>query len=508
MTTETLPYGNHPALRKGLAIIPVTDGLIIEGGDRRQHFTGAAATDVLGRLFPLLDGSTKVSSLSAQLGVTDDHVRQMLGLLAGLGFLEPEASEGDEETHVYLSRTTSVSYRSGNEARRFLGQLNILLATGPDLGARIAADLTASGVGSVGLLCTGLPEDCDLVVAYDDGHNLSEIVELCGPRGIPVLRCSSQAEMVEVGPKFGVGNTPCPSCLKGSDPIQAPAAIDGPVVDHIDLVSALVVTEVLATFGVGGPSNPHVLRRVQTGDLSEERFVVAPEADCDHCGGYAHVHGGVADLFLSYEWQVQATSWDLDRAEFQPAAPSPKRLLSEAADYASHPRCRLSDLSNPMLASLLSKTAGLQGGTNRRWAPTGGDLRSVDLFLISDTPPADLPGNIFRYLSETDELVAARRDRVSMTAMFEGTGLVEEGLIAAVVFCGSLWRLTAKYERFSCRLALLDAGCAAAQFSVMAQEYGLEARYAAGWDGRLTAALELDGRREFVTAVAGLYPKD
>jgi hypothetical protein len=56
---------NRPQVRSGLAVVPAPHGLIVEGSTRRHLLTGRAATEVLPRLLPLLDGTRDLAAVQA-----------------------------------------------------------------------------------------------------------------------------------------------------------------------------------------------------------------------------------------------------------------------------------------------------------------------------------------------------------------------------------------------------------------------------------------------------------
>lgn len=505
---QATSYGDSPALRRGLAIVPVDRGLIVEGGPRRQRFAGAAATDLLPRLLPLLDGSSTRSALLEQVGLSEHQLDQVLDLLADRGLLESGTRHEGDATDDYLSRTMPVgsAYSNAQSLRQHLDEQTVLIAAPAALRDDITADLRDSGIGTVGPFDGSSPPDGSLVIVYDDGELLERVVERCAPHGIAVLRCGSAGSFAEVGPRFLVGRTPCVDCFRHGYAEAFPTPPEASPMS-LRMLAALVAAEVLAIFHVGTASAPHFIRRTDTAELSDERYVVAPETDCPHCGIAGRRHGAAAEIFGSYEWQVQASPADSAVLGDPPVPTADQRFY--LTDYKTSPRRKLSELPVGGLASLLSWTVGLRdGGSGKRWPPTGGNLGSVELFVLTDQAWADLPGNVFKYNPLEEELVAARSDRVPLPSILEGTGLPADGLHSAVVFCGALWRLAPKYGLFASRLTHLDTGCATAQFGLLADEAGFEVRFAHGWTGQLAKSLELVEHREIVTAVAGVYRRE
>jgi SagB-type dehydrogenase family enzyme len=139
-----------------------------------------------------------------------------------------------------------------------------------------------------------------------------------------------------------------------------------------------------------------------------------------------------------------------------------------------------------------------------RWAPTGGNLASVELFAITGSQIFGLPGNVFKYDDQEHAVVAVRRDAVSLPELVAATDLAVEQADLLLVFVAALGRLGQKYGEFCLRLAHLDAGCAALQLAVVAPELRLKAAFAASWSPAVAAELELDPEAELVTAIAGI----
>jgi SagB-type dehydrogenase family enzyme len=505
MTMHVEVHVDAPALRRGLAIVSDGDGLIIEGGPSRQRFTGAAARDLLPRLLPLLDGSSTRAALCEQLTLHESQLDQVLALLADRGLLGSDAPTPGDATDDYLSRTapTGDGYRSVQEIRRDLGEQTVLIAAPPSIRDDIMADLKATGIGTVGLLGDDPPHRGSLVIVYDDGRSLEHVVDQCANHGVTVLRCAVRGDVAEVGPRFLAGKTPCVECFRRGYDEAFPAHTDTSAAT-LHMLAALVGGDVLATHRVGTSVAPHAMRRVDVAALAEDRYVVAPEPDCPYCGVGGERRDEATEIFGEYEWQMQATP--PESAAAGDASPPTADQRFYQTDYATSPRRALAELPDDALGSLLRWTVGPRDdGTGKRWAPTGGNLGSVELFVLTEQPWADLHGTVFKYDADSREIIATRSDRVPLPSMLAETGLATDGLYAAVVFCGALWRLVPKYGLFACRLTHLDTGCATAQFALLAQESGFDVRYARGWTGQLTQSLELVERREIVTAVVGLY---
>jgi SagB-type dehydrogenase family enzyme len=164
-----------------------------------------------------------------------------------------------------------------------------------------------------------------------------------------------------------------------------------------------------------------------------------------------------------------------------------------------------------VLATILARTAGFRPATDAvgrmpssRWAPSGGSMASVALYLSTETDLFALPGTIFRYDDIEHQVLSVRADRVTLARILEGTDLDAARTDVAIVLVGAVGRLRQKYDDFAWRLTHLDTGCAALQLRLVAAGYGLRTTFASTWPAHLAELLELDPLREVVTAVAGV----
>jgi SagB-type dehydrogenase family enzyme len=515
-STETL---QGPALRSGLAIVPVHGGVIVEGGARRQRFSGTSAADLLPRLLPLLDGTRDRPALCREFDLSEQALDHVLGLLDDRGLLEPEgAGQETGEVAAFFSRTAAIGwsqYPSGSAARRALRDWQVLISAPAPVLDLLSADLRSVGVGTV-TPWTGscVASQNSLVIVYEtEPDDLAAVVEACGPAGVPVLRCNIGTEAVEIGPWFDSGYTCCPDCFHRGHRHAFPQWTPRPPMLDTDtatsvLTSIVTVEVLLRTVWIGG-YGPRNLRCIDLGTRSESRYLVAPEGDCPRCALPQRVNS--ADTFATYEWHVQQIPSDLvpNKQSVPPpvADPTPVRI-----SYASCPRVPLSSVPDSddaaVFSRLMHRTVGRMPDSGRRWTPTGGDLGSVELFLLTDMGWPGLPGNVFKYDPDDDTLLAVRADHQAIADLLPGTGLPVDDIRGLMVFTGAVWRLAPKYGPFALRLTHLDSGCATTQLSLLAAETDLAVRFATGRYLQFTEALELDRRTEIVTAVAGIYPRE
>jgi SagB-type dehydrogenase family enzyme len=164
------------------------------------------------------------------------------------------------------------------------------------------------------------------------------------------------------------------------------------------------------------------------------------------------------------------------------------------------------------LSTLLMVTAGIRESDEQkvqRWTATAGNLGSVELFVIVHRVGGLQPG-IYFYQPEDHSLASFQQrgetpaiaDLMQRVAVIDSTQPPD----VLVVFTGAYHRLERKYGEFGYKLVNLDAGVAVSQFHFVAKSLGLISLTALRWaDDLIERQLNLEQRREQVTAVAALY---
>ena len=539
-------------LRRGLVAIPAGDALLIEGGQRRRLLRGGPMSSVLPcvpSLLPMLTGGCSAERICLETGLDPAVLGDLLRLLGDAGLLEraavtaPPGTGVAEQAETFLSRTASTAEdpaRSGGELSDELARSAVVILGPPAVGGQIAADLTDIGVGSVLYMEDArrippaawqtLRSATHRAVAIFDGALPGRTAEdpieaarrLSGP-GLPILRFAGDSTVLEIGPTFYGTHPACPSCFRRgyADLAMAPeagqgASPGGPDGPEAAVLAALVAGELTAQLSrLTVPAPPRRLTRITVPGYRAEYWDVTPEPGCDVCGISRGSAGAAAAE--TYEWlessePVGLASWRMSRgsAELRDYA----RRVATHDDMPTAPRLAVQDTSSERLdsaaATILSgSVAGghptvLPGSAARRAAPDG-DLTGVYPYLLTNGDLVDLPGHIFKYDSMSDELVAARADRIPLAAALDHTGLTPAQFSFAVVLVAAVGALRFQYRSAALRLAHLDAGQAAARLAAAAAACGREVTFAASWSGALADLLELDPAQEIIAAVAGIH---
>jgi SagB-type dehydrogenase family enzyme len=528
-----------PRLRRGLARVTTSDGLLLEGGPSRQLLGGAAASSLVPRLLPLLDGKHNRPEISDALCLSEAHLGQALDLLDDRGLLEwvlPDGPVGFAAEHVatYMSRTMTVSGRcpSSDDLADQLATATVVLVAPRTLADPIAADLEETGVGTVRLCAAAeaarmLAQSVGRCVAavFDDPADpdaLETVAAAFRDLDLPVLRCAAATGHVDVGPVFWAPETACVPCFRRSQLLASPGpAPRGSIPAETAGMLPSLVTSALLGIVTRQPSAPAIrqLARTTLSSATTKVYEVAPDLECPTCLGGMPPQDPVAQEVLTYEWRMAGPPPSLEPDDvLTPAARD--RLVAlqrQRESFPTSPRHQLPgepDITAPgqaldesVLAAILARAAGYRAVADpqsSRWAPSGGNMASVVVYLCTEADMFGLPGTIFRYDDIEHQLLSVRADQVPLAQLLGRTGLERERTDVAVILVGAVGRLRQKYGDFAWRLTHLDTGCAALQLHLVAANFGLGVTFASAWPAAISQLLELEPGREVVTAVAGL----
>jgi SagB-type dehydrogenase family enzyme len=169
---------------------------------------------------------------------------------------------------------------------------------------------------------------------------------------------------------------------------------------------------------------------------------------------------------------------------------------------------RLEDLS-----AILLTTGGLQGAGARpdkvkRWAASGGNLGSVELYVAARSVDGLEPGVYFYQSHEHSLARLERRSKLLEVEEFIRRAVNDTACgtpDALVIFTGAFHRVVRKYSALAYRLINLDAGAALSQLHLVAKSVNVMPRTAAYWaDDLIEEQLNLEPFGEQSTAVVAL----
>lgn len=293
------PVPERPLLKPWYRLLELPDGLLLEHGRAVVSFSGRAATVLLPRLLPLLDGSRTEHEVVAAVGErVEPAVRNALALLAEHGLLAegPDVAAGPTaRTASYLSQ---LSTDPPGEVASRLADARVLVEGDGALVQAVERLLRRCGVGRAG---------------HDDRPDL--ILTAAAVEGAPILE-RRNAEALEhgvtwlplgcfdgrtacVGPLVVPGETACHRCLvirrdacsPGTGELRALRAV--PVRARVAppllaLVAALGAERAVRWLGIRDPALPGALTTIEAGaGLRVREDVLLRVPRCPACSASA-----------------------------------------------------------------------------------------------------------------------------------------------------------------------------------------------------------------------------
>ncbi len=528
----------RPALVRGLVRLHLHDGILVEGAPSRQILRGAATRDLVPAILPLLDGTLDAGGIAERTGLPKPHVERVIALLYTCGLLE----EGEADTEAapntpeaaFWSRSldsTRVNSRTSEVLAR-LTSAQIGVAGDGRLAKLILNELGAAGMTAIGPVTGVAPpsvQQHDLVLAAieEDAPAPAELAAECARAGVPFLPVRLSGGTVELGPYTDPEFTASFADAERQR-LAAPVPEDTTGLStqlRMQLAAALASAQTAALIArVGSVPVLRGLMRVDLGTWEQSLHVIAsipdqpgPRVTTTAAGvplavafessvaftprrllnPRAHqVHYKPGNLALQHESKRWPSARELELADCTATVPAP---LAAPESLGGEPGTGSVPLGQ--LAALLQRGAGLRPGGDserkvQRWAPTGGNLGSVQLHVVARRVTGLQPG-LWGYVSSGHRL-ARLGDALDIGYPSTSASISP----AVIVLTGALSRVASKYYGFGWRVIHLDAGAAMAQLVYTAQAFGLSARPLDRWDdSHLAELLDLDLDSEPITGV-------
>jgi hypothetical protein len=483
-----------PRLLDGLALIPVDDGYLADGGPRRELLSGRAVRDLFPRLLPLLDGGHPATEIAASLGEPAQRIERVLALLQQHNLLDPAPRPADprpDPMRTYLRR--SLLGGSGDRVLDKLAAARVVVL-GPHRIGNALTELIRRGAVSDVALNSERTNGASLVIdARLPGDESADRAD----HAAPWLPVRYRAGTVYIGPLRGVTVQPCSSCTGGSQPADT---WESAGVAVLGTACALVASSALRFLGHG---TTRLARRVievtDPGAPYVER-VVAPRPDCASCGQPAARLDALALAEFEYEHGAEPPQrgWDPEpapRADRCDAAPS-KAYLSPAGIPT-----RLLSGAGKTIAWLLTRTVG-----QARPRAAGTDTGSLDFWVPSAAPPGSTRAYVLGDITAGGPRIHYFDAPADAFVALPGTPARMLGARFFIVFTGDSTVVGPELGPAGRRALHQDAGLAVAQLAVCAAAMGWRMRAGGDLTGELAASLDLEPSREFITSIVELSP--
>ncbi|MFK0148627.1 hypothetical protein ACIQUZ_26460 [Streptomyces griseus] len=541
-STDSFPAGGlRPRLRGGVAVSAADGQVVFSAGQIRKRIGGGDALRLLLPIASAMDGRRTVGDLAEATDLPYEAVAQAVALLVKQGLVlsgevsSPKPLAAGVVDYLEQTAGSSATFRDASEVLERLSRCAVLIVAPPAHTEAVRDDLAMSGVGTVHSASTpaGVGNEVldslraaagSLVVLYgpprhDDGTD--SFTDDCAARDIAVLHYAAHHGQVDLGPLVHPRATLCRRCFTSGYLAEFGSEQPAPADTATTTVAAgLVVGEALAYLAdVDSMCTSQALVRWTLPDSTAVRYAVSAEAGCASCATTSRRSGERATVLEAYE-DVVAAQPLADRPQPPVTAGRKKRLTALGKERESFPTAPVIPLPPPpatasaaptgdeaFVADLAAMVAGRRGdGGPRRWTASGGELASVELYLMCADTVSGLPAHtLLKYDDVAHRLLVTRRTHGPglWRSMLDATGITETADVVLVVV-GALWRLKLKYSTFGIRLGHLDAGCALAQLHAVATDRGARVTLNDRWQPTLPTLLELK-EDEQVMAAAGLW---
>jgi SagB-type dehydrogenase family enzyme len=517
------------------------DGLIIDGGIEKQLLRGNATKTLIPELIPLLDGTRTILELSKELPeYTPRIIYEAVALLYTRGVIQEGYQEMDSASPYvpYLERFidgTRINNSAGQAINR-LRNFTINIISTKEIYTKLENHFSKFNVNvNFGNSCveTNTKQITLLVLKniadleeYKD--TLKDLTKLKVPCFLAIL----QGGTLITGPYLDNENTMCIECfLEQLERIPSHYNLDqiagmnrlhnaalsyvvGELTNFLSKVSSLLITQ-------------NMVNIVDLTTWSGEQIKFSKVPYCNGCDGNHTNSEPVLDIVSQYESFVTFPPRDFISIKDHQNHYRPKNLelakffkefnsfpfiklenettLPETGVLKEKRDEELSKLAKILLFSNGLKTANIQRPNQvNRYAPTGGNLGSVDMYFIN-TGIDGLDRAVYFYdpLKHGLSQITEKLDHDFLLDTIEGKVEMESKFTehwGYFVLAGSYDKVAQKYKEFGYRIVNLDAGAAFTHIQAASEAVGLRINETDRFiDDNLMKLLKINRRKEIIT---------
>ena len=398
-----------------------------------------------------------------------------------------------------------------------------------------------------------------LIVAFVEGEDdrafLGGLDDICAEVGIPWLRAAFYDDQhLELGPYFERGETACYRCFtraiqakRDTTPINI-TDVSTKLLSRIAL-NLLAVETIYLLSRIASPATGLAVMRYDLANWQTQRLHFPKLPGCIRCrslqapGENAEIdeYMGWIDTALVYEDAVAFPSRHLldpkahqvhYRSDNLELAHEGKRYFSakhialpdqqdlyqlpgetlECLSRNTQEKRPLEGLTQNRLATLLLLSAGIRINNSesssklQRWSATGGNLGSVELYVVVLRINGLDPGFYFyqpiEHCLASIQYLHAIEDTYSFVQSATPNAVNADALI---ITTAAYRRVSHKYGAFGYRICNLDAGFALGQIHVAGRSLGLQTQVVPDWaDDVIAKQFNLKDLEEMVTAVVAI----
>lgn len=507
----------RPAFMPGGVVLPLSNGLIVDGGAARQLLNGSASTSLVPRMIDLLDGTRTVPEVAAQLAVPSVQVEAAVALMATCGLIVPSLDAPDDvapDVAAALARhlDTTKRWPSAAEAYHAAARQPAYVVNNGLLTQLLTESLRLSG-DRASLVDTPLQAEQSgyIILVGAAADTLRQAMNhVRGTNGV-VRVCGLRRDRVWIAPTSSK-QTVCMNCLLSTlDAVQLSGSVDDSN-PALRLAAALIALEIFhERLGIGRPlaSNSLLVHDLSAGRSSQ--WMVPRTPGCDGCG----IPGDRVDPPWPFIYDQAAVFPPRNQVAMKGHQmhykPSNVALQWASRDFSHSDHHRFSadpDWQHPTdarskLGALLRYGFGLHeiGDITqvRRFSPTGGNLGSPEGVIIVRDVEGVEPG-AYCYLPFEDKCAyLGEFSDASLSA-----AISDMDFEAVLVVTTALGRVEKKYHSLALRICFLDAEAAVSQLRHAADAFGFRALLVEHWDDGALAKRFGNNELHPVMAVIGI----
>jgi SagB-type dehydrogenase family enzyme len=520
-------FPNCPQVSDCVVVIPIKEqGLYFEGSAEKQLIRGKASETFLPRLLEHLDGKNTFPQICDLLPeFPQKSIYDALALLYMRGLLFDGTADIEHKDDPYLQFIQRhIDHTRVNSSIRDcihrLQEKTVCLYSdvSSDMNRKQLAELLA--LYPIPLrMCSELPElllvDRPIAVyiqnEYTTRDELLSFGRFCYKYGVPWLLITIFKETMYLGPHFENHETLCVECFEQQWPI---ANIDDGSV-NMSLGAMQMAMSSVAIDIVNWRSrltSTSFLRGVQSFHTTtmEQGFIEMMKLPaCNLCGCQSTVSSEQL-LVARFEDHIAFSSaHHLNPKDHQNHyKPINLELATLSTSYPSALQINLDNCEEDSLLKKWSEVWRYMAGwkykqiNNRpkRWSPTGGNLGSVDLYIVINSIPNFKKG-VYLYGSKNHVLECLGDD--DMATQLLSCLPHDEQAYGYIIQVGLYGKVASKYHQFAYKIIHLDAGVAFTQGRYTAYHTGLKLDVASQWSNQeISGILHLDSLYEQPTIVS------
>lgn len=515
-----------------LLLIPFgLDKLVVSGTDQLEILGGKSARRLLPNILPLLNGLHTIEEIARMYpSLRSKTLYDVVSLLFSRGLLEDgidvtlESTNRLEDMESFLGRFVDATRcnRNRQEAMGRLSHASVLLLGDQALAESLLHQLRLSGITLAMLPGTDVQfDEYDLSVVLSSGTSCisDEMVELAFRKSKLTMLIRLGEQEAQIGPVLRSRMSCCVDCFLRIFRHPAGSPSD-PLAAYWTALAGQSIVNMLAELAPNrGRRDFRVYRINDHGEMSHESFVPVRTPGCSACG-ISHSPLSFTDERLlawiyhcstslpsrslispkDHQNHYKVANLQLAKEEKHsfgnvPVINLPTQSLAAKSiftGFLSSDHRDESSININHLSTILWAAGGetLENDKQRRVAPTGGNLGSVDLWVVVNRMN-DVRRGIYRYQAAYNCLEVVRY-------FTDDTDFGLHSFACLIVGTGNLAKCAQKYNDFSYRLCQYDAGIALAHLHAASENLGLPATEQIHLDDEAIAdLLQIPRRWEF-----------